>query len=61
MKQCKEINQNRVGTENFDIYFCVIYGRYYQSFNHGREAGYWASPPNFKVFKIFPKFLRSNS
>ena len=50
-KQGEEIKQNRMGTENFDICFYVIFDYFHQSFI------WWLSPPILEIFQIFPNFL----
>ena len=50
-KQSEEIKQSRMGTENFDISFYVIFDYFHQSFI------WWLSPPILEIFQIFPNFL----
>ena len=45
-----------MGLENFDIYFCLLFHCYCQSFISGRETGHHPMPPTkFDIFLIFPK------
>ena len=62
LEQNREIQSNWTGQEKFDIYFCLFFDCYCQSLISGGETGHWAmSPPKFKIFLIFPYFLRSLS
>ena len=44
LEQSKEIQQNKTGLKNFDIYFCVFFffffDRYIQCLISGRETGH---------------------
>ena len=52
------MKQNCTAPENFDIWFCIIFDSYYQSFIYGKKAGCESlSPPNFDLFVIFPNVL----
>ena len=52
MRHSKDIKQNRSGTENIDICFCIIFDRHYQSFVSGKETGHYTlSLPNFEIFQ----------
>ena len=47
----KEMKLKWVGSENFDICFCVIFDHHCQSFICGRETGHWTIFPfNFENF-----------
>ena len=48
------MKQNRRGTENLDICFCVIFGLYSRSFIFESVLS------NFDIFQIFPNFLSLN-
>ena len=58
LEKNREIQYNWTGLEKFDIYFCVFSDCYCQSLISGRDAGQMALP-KFKIFLIFPYFLRS--
>ena len=62
LEQNREIQQNWIGQEKFDIYFCVFFCWYWQSLISGRETWHWAmSPPKFEFLLIFPDFLSLKS
>ena len=51
LEKSNKIQSNWAELENFDIYFCVFFDSYCQSF---------ISPPKFDIFVMFPNFLRSS-
>ena len=50
-KEIKEIKQNCLVLKHFDVYLCLIFDHYYQSFISGTVTGHWALYlPNFEIF-----------
>ena len=54
-QQSRQIRQNRTGSQNFHICFCVIFDCYCQGFISGREAGIAAEKMKFSIKDFFSK------
>ena len=60
LEQYREIQYNWTGQETFNLYFCMFLDCHCQSLISGRETGHKAMfPLKFKIYLIFPYFLRS--